>query len=128
MGAGIELVDACMTKLKLSVASNGGLTGTPLSADVGTNSFTVRANDTSGLSSTATMNLVVLPAPPTVISVAWQGNYLQLNWTGGIAPYQVQFTTNLPGPTWQNLGPPVSDNSVLLSPTNGAALYRVFGR
>ncbi len=117
-----------MTKLKLSVASNGGLTGTPLSADVGTNSFTVRANDTSGLSSTATMNLVVLPAPPTVISVAWQGNYLQLNWTGGIAPYQVQFTTNLPGPTWQNLGPPVSDNSVLLSPTNGAALYRVFGR
>jgi hypothetical protein len=128
MGAGIELVDACMTKLKLSVASNGGLTGTPLSADVGTNSFTVRANDTSGLSSTATMNLVVLPATPTVISVAWQGNDLQLNWTGGIAPYQVQFTTNLPGPTWQNLGPPVSDNSVLLSPTNGAALYRVFGR
>jgi hypothetical protein len=111
----------------LSVASNGGLNGTPLSADVGTNSFTVRVTDPSGLFSTATMSLAVLPAPPIISSAVLQGNSLLLNWTGGIAPYQVQLTTNLLSPSWQDLGAPVSANSVLVSPTNGAAFYRVYG-
>ncbi len=112
----------------LSVASNGSLNGTPFSADAGTNNFTVRATDPSGLFSTATMNLAVLPAPPIVTSAVLQGNDLLLNWTGGIAPYQVQFNTNLPSPNWQDLGGPISGNSLLVSPTNEGAFYRIYGR
>jgi predicted alpha-1,6-mannanase (GH76 family) len=111
----------------LSVASNGSLTGTPFSADVGTNGFTVRATDASGLSGTATMSLVVLPAPPIITSAVLQGSSLRLNWTGGIALYQVQLTTNLLNPNWKNLGAPIGANSLLVSPTNGTAFYRVFG-
>ena len=112
----------------LSVASNGSLSGTPISSDVGTNAFVVRATDPSGLFSTATMNLVVVAAPPIIVSAVLQGTNLQLNWVGGIAPYQVQFTTNLPSTDWQNLGAPVSANSLLVSPTNGTAFYRLYGQ
>jgi hypothetical protein len=112
----------------LSVAGNGSLNGTPLSSNVGTNGFVVSATDPSGLSNTATMNLVVLAAPPIVTSAALQGNGLMLNWAGGIAPYQVQQTTNLISPSWQNLGAPVSANNCLVSPTNGTVFYRVYGQ
>jgi hypothetical protein len=112
----------------LSVAANGTLTGSPLSANAGTNAFTVRVADASGLFTTATMQLLVLPAPPIVLSTVLQGNDLLLNWTGGIAPYQVQLTTNLLSPVWQDLGALVSVSSLLVSPTNGPAFYRVYGR
>jgi len=112
----------------LSVAGNGSLGGTPVSGNVGLNGFVVRATDPSGLSSTATMNLEVLAAPPIITSGVLQGNALLLNWTGGIALYQVQWTTNLLNPGWQNLGVPVSANSMLVSPSNTAAFYRVYGQ
>ena len=112
----------------LSVAANGGLSGTPLSADVGTNGFTVRGTDPAGLFSTATMNLMVAPAPPLVITPLLQGNTLLLSWTGGIAPFQVRLTTNLVNPTWQNLGAPVSSNHLFLVPTNPTTFFRVLGR
>ncbi len=112
----------------LSVASNGGLSGTPVSVNVGTNSFVMRATDPGGLSSTATMNLTVIAAPPIVVSADLQANALLLNWTGGIAPYQVQLTTNLIPLAWQNLGVPINRNSVSVPLTNEAAFYRVFGQ
>jgi hypothetical protein len=112
----------------LSVASNGSLNGIPLSTDVGTNGFTVRVADSGGLFSTATMNLAVLPAPPIVTSAAWQGSNFLLNWSGGIAPYQVQFASNLPSASWQNIAGPTLDNSLTVLPTNAAAFYRVSGR
>jgi hypothetical protein len=112
----------------LSLANNGNLSGTPLSPDAGTNVFTVRVTDSGGLSSTGTMNVVVLPAPPLVTTAALQAADLLLNWTGGIAPFQVQFAPNLPGTNWQNLGGPTNARSLLVTPTNGAAFYRVYGR
>jgi hypothetical protein len=112
----------------LSVASNGNLSGTPLSSNVGTNGFLVSATDPSGLSGTTTLSLAVVAAPPILLSAGWQGNILLLSWTGGIAPYQVQLATNISNPTWQSLGNPVSGNILLVSPTNGAALYRVYGQ
>src|SRR5207247_10128143 len=112
----------------LSVAGNGGLSGTPFSDSAGTNAFVVRATDPTGLFTSATMNLVVLPAPPIVLSAALQGTNLSLSWTGGISPYQVQVATNLPGAGWQNLGAPTSLNSILVSSTNYAAFYRIYGR
>ncbi|MFO1513704.1 MAG: LamG-like jellyroll fold domain-containing protein [Verrucomicrobiota bacterium] len=112
----------------LSVGSNGSLSGTPLSSDVGTNAFLVSASDPGGLITSTTMNVAVIAAPPIILSVGWQGNALLLNWTGGIAPYQMQWATNLVNPTWQNLGAPVGANSLSVFPTNDAAFYRVSGQ
>jgi hypothetical protein len=112
----------------LTVAGNGNLSGTPFSADAGANGFVVRAADPSGLFSTATMNLSVLATPLILTSAAMQDTNLLLSWFGGIAPFQVQFTTDLLNPGWQNLGAPIGSNSLLVSPTNDSAYYRVFGR
>ncbi|MDB6065165.1 MAG: hypothetical protein JWR26_1373 [Pedosphaera sp.] len=112
----------------LSVASSGGLSGTPLSGNVGTNSFLVRAADPAGLFSTTTMNVAVVAAPPIVTSAGLQGTNLLLAWSGGIAPYQVQTSTNVLTPSWQNLGAPISGNNLLVSPTNDTSFYRVFGQ
>jgi hypothetical protein len=43
----------------LAVANDGTLSGFPVNADVGANTFTVRVVDTGGLSDTATMNITV---------------------------------------------------------------------
>jgi hypothetical protein len=112
----------------LLVANNGALSGTPLSGDVGTNTFVVSATDPRGLSSSATMQITVVAAPPIDASVSAQGAQLLLSWTGGIPPYQVQTSTNLGDPSWQPFAGPISSNSLSLNPTNSAAFYRVVGQ
>jgi hypothetical protein len=112
----------------LLVAGNGALAGTPFSGQVGTNSFVVRATDTSGLFSNATMNLNVSAAPAIVLGLARQDPNLSLSWSGGIPPYQVQSTTNLAAPIWENVGETTSGFNLLLAPSNDAGYYRVFGQ
>jgi hypothetical protein len=112
----------------LSVASNGALSGTPFSPQVGPNSFSVRVTDSSGAFSTATVNLTVLSAPAITASITPQGGNLMLNWTGGIAPYQVQVATNSATIEWQNFGSATGGTSLLLAPTNSAAFYRILGQ
>jgi hypothetical protein len=112
----------------LNVAANGSLSGTPLSGDVGPGSFLVTVTDPGGLTSSATMNLAVTPAPSIMASLFLQGAQLWLGWTGGTAPYQVQVATNLASPDWQPLGGPISTNQLILSATNQAAFYRVLGQ
>jgi predicted alpha-1,6-mannanase (GH76 family) len=112
----------------LTVAGNGSVGGTPVSSNVGTNSFLVKAADPYGLFSTATLNLEVTAAPPIFLSAERQPGSLLLSWTGGIAPYQVQSATNLVNPTWQDLGLPIGGNNLSVAPTNGAAFYRVYGQ
>jgi hypothetical protein len=112
----------------LNVAGNGALSGTPVSADTGTNSFSVKATDPGGLFGTATMNILVLPATPILTTVSFDQTNLFLNWTGGIAPYQVQMTTNLANPVWQPFAGPFNTNSLTLSPSNDAAFYRILGQ
>jgi predicted alpha-1,6-mannanase (GH76 family) len=112
----------------LNLTSGGIFSGTPLSAQVGTNTFIVRATDASGLASSATLNLVVLTAPPILLNANSQAGGLLLSWTGGIAPYQVQLTTNLTNPDWQNLGTSSGGSSLLVPPTNPAAYFRVYGQ
>jgi hypothetical protein len=46
----------------LNVATNGALSGTPVAADVGTNSWMVQVSDGHGGTDTATLNIVVLSA------------------------------------------------------------------
>ena len=112
----------------LNVAADGALSGTPLSADAGTNSFVVSATDPDGLVSTATMIINVSPAPPIISALSVQPGGLLLNWTGGIAPYQVQMTTNLASPNWENIGEPTSAGSLFLMPGNSATFYRIIGQ
>lgn len=112
----------------LNIASNGNLTGSPVSANVGTNVFQVSASDPGGLSATATMNVVVSVAPPIYMDADLQGNQLILGWSGGVAPYQVQIATNMANPTWQNLGGLISSNNLFVLPTNSEAYYRILGQ
>ena len=107
----------------LSVATNGTLSGTPAAADIGVNEFVVSLADTNGWSSTATMNLTVVPLP--VLSLSIQGTNLVLNWTGGQPPYSVQMATSLLSPAWQTVAGPGTSTTVLVTPTNAATFYRI---
>lgn len=112
----------------LNVAANGTLSGTPYSSDVGNTSFIVSATDPGGLSANATMNITVTAAPPIIPTISLQGGNLLLNWAGGISPYQVQMTTNLSNPGWENVGGTINGNSLSLMPSNAATFYRIGGQ
>lgn len=112
----------------LDVAANGTLSGTPLSANVGVNSFVISATDTGGLSTDGTLNITVTAAPPVVSMVSFQGRTLQLNWSGGVSPYQVQMTTNLANPDWQNVGGTITGGTLSITPSNAASFYRIVGQ
>jgi len=112
----------------LGITANGSLSGTPFSMDTGTNTFVLSATDSGSLSNTATMIIHVSPAPPLTATLRPQGADVLLSWSGGIAPYQLQMTTNLAGPAWMPVGPTVSFTNLLLNPSNAAAFYRILGR
>jgi hypothetical protein len=112
----------------LSMAANGALSGTPLSANVGTNAFVVSVTDPGGLSGTATMDIAVSAAAPMVLNLAPEGTNFLLSWSGGIAPYQVQMSTDLTQSGWIDLGAPVTNTSGVVIPSNTAAFYRVVGQ
>ena len=112
----------------LTVAGNGGLSGMPASADVGTNSFTVRVTDPIGFFDQTVLSIPVVAAAPIISSMSWQGGNLQLNWTGGVPPYQVRMKTNLQDSVWQNYGGPVESNSLLIVRSNAASFYRIEGQ
>ncbi len=111
----------------LAVGTLGGLSGTPVSADVGNNIFVVQATDPGGLSGQATLNIQVLPAPPINLSAVAQGGSMALNWSGGISPYQIYLSTNLSPPNWQLVGSVTNGTSALMPMTNAAGYYRVLG-
>ncbi|MDE3066333.1 MAG: hypothetical protein KGJ60_02155 [Verrucomicrobiota bacterium] len=112
----------------LNVSDSGALSGTPLSAQVGTNTFLVSVTDSGGLSNTATLNITVLPAPPILLGIINATTNLVLNWSGGIAPFQAQMSTNLASPNWVNVGSPISSNTLVIAPSNAAAFYRILGQ
>jgi len=112
----------------LNVATDGTLSGTPLSPDAGSNTFLVSVTDPGNLSNTAIMTILVQAARPIVASLAVQPGQLLLSWSGGISPYQVQQATDLNNPAWQNFGGPTSSNSVSWAATNDAAFYRIIGQ
>src|SRR5208282_2615932 len=107
----------------LSVATDGTLSGTPAAADIGANMFTVSLADTNGWSSTATMTITVVPLPS--ISLSTQGTNIVLNWSGGQPPYLVQMATNLASPVWQTIAGPMTNSTLLVTPSNAAAFYRI---
>jgi hypothetical protein len=74
------------------------------------------------------MNIAVTPAPPIVSTISFQAGSLSLNWSGGIAPYQVQATADLINSNWQNLGGVISSNALFITPSNSATFYRIVGQ
>ena len=110
----------------LTVGTDGTLSGTPQASDVGDNSFVVSVTDAGGLSNTAALDITVSTSTPFVSAIVTQPDgSLQLNWSGGIGPFQVQATTNLVTPTWQDIGAPTNGTSILVSPTNDTMFYRI---
>jgi len=132
-GTAVDLNGSSLTYAKssgpawLNVAGNGTLSGTPLSPNVGTDSFIVSAADSTGSSTNATMTINVTSAPPIISKVSIQGTSVVLSWTGGISPYQIETTTNLGNASWNNFGSPVSGNNMTIAATNAAMFYRVVG-
>ena len=95
----------------LSVASDGTLTGTPLNANVGANSFTVKVTDAAGLNATATLNITVAnvnDAPVfTANPITGTGGTQDAAYTGSIASYASDIDvgdtltfTKVSGPSW----------------------------
>jgi hypothetical protein len=66
--------------------------------------------------------------PPIQPEISLQSGGLMLNWSGGGAPFQLQMTTNLANPNWQDVGSPISGTNVLITPSNSAAFYRIVGQ
>lgn len=112
----------------LNVSGGGALYGTPLSPDVGPNSFVVSVTDPGGLSNTATLNISVQAAPPIIPSITNTSTNLVLNWSGGISPFQVEMSTNLSNPDWINIGSSITSNQFFVLPTNPAAFYQITGQ
>ena len=110
----------------LTVTPDGTLSGTPAVSDVGPNTFTVSLADTNGWSSIATMSITVVPLPS--ISLSTQGTNIVLNWSGGQPPYSVQMATDLTSPAWQTIAGPMTNTTLLLTPSNAAAFYRIQGQ
>jgi Putative Ig domain/Immunoglobulin I-set domain len=109
----------------LAVATDGTLSGTPALADIGANVFTVSLADTNGWSSTATMTITLVPAPLLASLSVSQGTNLVLNWGGGQPPYSVQMATNLTSAVWQTIAGPMTNTTLLVTPSNAAAFYRI---
>ena len=97
------------------MCSSDLLSGTPLSADAGANSFIVSVTDPGSLSNTATLNLAVGAAPPMLSTLGFDAGNLVLNWSGGVGPYQVQCSTNLADTNWFNLGGLLSTNTLSIT-------------
>ncbi len=107
----------------LNVATDGTLSGTPGVTDIGANVFTVSLADTNGWSSTATMSISVVPGLSILLST--QGTNIVLNWSGGQPPYWVQMATDLASAAWQSIAGPMTNTTLVVTPSNAAAFYRV---
>jgi uncharacterized repeat protein (TIGR03803 family) len=107
----------------LNVAANGALSGTPGFSDVGTNLFIVSLADTNGWFSTTTMSITVAPLPS--ISISTQGTNIVLIWSGGQPPYSIQMATSLASPAWQTIAGPMTNTTLLLTPSNSPTFYRI---
>jgi beta-glucanase (GH16 family) len=77
----------------LNVATNGILSGTPATGDVGTNSWTVQVIDGKGGSDSAALNITVLPVPS--LDIAMSGSDMTVSWPGDYTGWSLLYSTNL---------------------------------
>ena len=112
----------------LNVAANGALSGVPVSTNVGINAFTLNVTDGTGFSSNSVMSINVTPAAPLVLTITPQGPGLMLNWSGGVAPYQVKMATGFNSAAWTNVGTLTPTTNMTVTPSNSSTFYRVQGQ
>lgn len=86
-------------------------------ATVGTASVLV---DTKYVASSA-------PPPPFVLNVTRSGGSLNLTWSGGTPPYQVQSSPTMATGSWVNVGTSTNATSATVTPTATRVFYRVRG-
>jgi len=110
----------------LGVASNGTVTGTPYSLNGGTNTFVISATDLAGLTASDTL-FVNVTTVPILVTITNQPPRVELIWSGGLPPWQVQSSTNLADPVWQNVGGANSTTNRYLVPSAPGTFYRIQG-
>jgi hypothetical protein len=64
---------------------------------------------------------------PIVSTLTMMDGTMLLEWAGGFPPYQVQVTTNLSEPAWENVGATTNGTNRVIEPGSEAAFYRIIG-
>jgi hypothetical protein len=76
-----------------------------------------------------TTNATLTVVPTILLNLVRDGSDVVLNWTGGQGPYQVQKTTSMGAAcVWEDVGGPVTTNSMRLSCGPGNVFLRVRGQ
>jgi endonuclease/exonuclease/phosphatase family metal-dependent hydrolase len=88
---------------------------------------TLTAAEIQALGGPKARGIAVLAAPIHA-ALSLQGSSLNLSWTGGEAPFQVQGTTNLSSPGWENIGAPVGGNSFTILIGDASGFFRIAGQ
>ncbi|HSR87731.1 MAG TPA: carbohydrate-binding protein, partial [Pontiella sp.] len=112
----------------LSVATNGALSGTPGSGDVGPNSWTVQVSDGINSPVSASLEITVESAPvPPQLSVQMSGSNLEILWPSSYTTYSLYSCTNLLSPViWSAVtNTPIiqGDDWMVLMPIIGTPKY-----
>jgi uncharacterized repeat protein (TIGR03803 family) len=106
----------------ISGSSSRILTLTNISADDAA-IYSVVVSNVYGALPSAGAQLTVLPLPS--ISISTQGTNIVLSWSGGQTPYSVQMATNLASPAWQTIAGPMTNTTLLVTPSNSPTFYRI---
>jgi hypothetical protein len=88
--------------------------------------YTLELSADDGVHAVAYDAVVIRVTNTITVSIARAGTNMNLNWSGGVAPYVVQRTGALP-PTWSDIVT-TSFNSTNLSMTNPSGFFRVRGQ
>jgi hypothetical protein len=89
----------------LNVAADGALSGTPGAGDAGANMFTVKVEDPSLASDTATLNITVdSTLPPPVLNIEVSGSNIEVFWPASPAGFSLYGATSLEPPVvWSSV-------------------------
>jgi hypothetical protein len=85
--------------------------------------YSVVVSNAYGALPSAGAQLTVLPLPS--ISISTQGTNVFLSWNVGQPPYSVQMATNLASPAWQTIAGPMTNTTLVVTPSNSPAFYRI---
>jgi hypothetical protein len=116
----------------LGVAADGTLSGAPTTSDVGSDEFMLLVVDSQNLAGIGLLSISVnsptnVVASPVILNITAAGGNVQLGWSGGAPPYQLQITTN-PVTGWHNAGGPTSATNLIIAPASPQLFYRVQGQ
>jgi len=89
--------------------------------------YTLELSGDDGVHAVAYDVVVINVTNVITVSIAPSGTNVNLSWTGGVAPYVVQWAGTLPATTWSDLVT-TSGNSANLPVTNTTGYFRVKGQ